>query len=335
MRRPYRERVSERDLFRPHPPGGALMPRSAARVLPGAAVWILEQQARHHRRLDAVRAVISVSAALALLTLLFAQAHSAMALQAPPVPSDEQICGSAILDGPSSSPGGAVTVPAGDNSALFPFQLPANTTYWFAAGTHTLGSSVFSQIQANTGDVFEGAPGAVIDGQSLNHTAFSTPAGTGSVTVEYLTIQDFAPQGTQGVVNINGTAGWVIKYDTIQDNIPGTGVGLGTDNTLSYDCIRRNGEYAFNAYTLDSVSARTGGPSGITMTFNELSYNDECNYENMPNFPIPLPAGCAAPSAAPNSCGCSGGGKFWAVDQALVADNYVHDNYNVGLWADT
>jgi len=34
-------------------------------------------------------------------------------------------------------------------------------------------------------------------------------------------------------------------------------------------------------------------------------------------------------------CGCSGGGKFWDTAGATVADNYVHDNGFVGIWADT
>ena len=36
-----------------------------------------------------------------------------------------------------------------------------------------------------------------------------------------------------------------------------------------------------------------------------------------------------------NGCGCTGGGKFWAVKGAKVTENWVHDNRSVGLWADT
>ncbi len=34
-------------------------------------------------------------------------------------------------------------------------------------------------------------------------------------------------------------------------------------------------------------------------------------------------------------CGCTGGGKFWAVNGAIVTDNWIHGNHSEGLWADT
>jgi hypothetical protein len=105
------------------------------------------------------------------------------------------ICGNAsILTGPSTAPAGAIIVPAGDNSALTPnyanagFSVP-NKTFYLATGTHTLGSSQFSQIVPGDGDTYIGAPGAIIDGQGVNNGAFEgTAAG---VTIEYLTIQNF------------------------------------------------------------------------------------------------------------------------------------------------
>ncbi|HEY6737066.1 MAG TPA: hypothetical protein VI322_05105, partial [Candidatus Saccharimonadia bacterium] len=56
-----------------------------------------------------------------------------------------QICGNAgTLNGPATAPAGAITVPAGDNSALTPnYANPgfsvAGSTFWFAPGVHTLG----------------------------------------------------------------------------------------------------------------------------------------------------------------------------------------------------
>ena len=35
------------------------------------------------------------------------------------------------------------------------------------------------------------------------------------------------------------------------------------------------------------------------------------------------------------TCGCSGGGKFWATAGGTVTNNWVHDNGFVGIWADT
>jgi len=317
--RPYRERAGWH--FPVRPPGGVLMPSPVARIV--------EAQARHQRRVRAVAAAVRVSVALATMLLLFVHTQAAMSLQAPPVPSSEQVCGSSILNGPSSAPGGATTVPAGDNSA---FSFSASTTYWFAAGTHTIGSSVFSQIQPTSGSVFTGAPGAILDGQGINHFAFT---GTqGNVTIEYLTIQDFAPPGGQGAVNINGNPDWTVEYNTIQDNVPGAAMMLGSNSVTEYNCLTENGEYGFNGYSVNDTSPVTGGIHDVTLTGNEISYNDTCNWEDNVSFPITPPAGCTGAGQFVG-CGCSGGGKFWETDGATVSDNYVHDNYAVGMWADT
>ena len=58
---------------------------------------MLGQQAKHHRRIDAVKTAVRISVALGLLALLFVHVTPAMALQPPPVPSSEKICG---LGGP-------------------------------------------------------------------------------------------------------------------------------------------------------------------------------------------------------------------------------------------
>ena len=63
---------------------------------------------------------------------------------APGAPPAE-VCGNANdLKGPAAPPAGALTVPAGNNASLT-LNRP-NTVYWFAPGTHTLGTSNFSQI---------------------------------------------------------------------------------------------------------------------------------------------------------------------------------------------
>jgi len=301
----------------------------SAAIIPSPVAWILGKKARQARRIAAAKTVARVSVALGMLALLMVHATPAMSLQPPSVPADEQICGSSILNGPSSAPGGATTVPAGDNSA---FSFSASTTYWFAAGTHTIGNSVFSQIQPAAGSVFTGAPGAILSGQGINHFAFT---GTqGNVTIEYLTIEDFAPPGGQGAVNINGNPDWTVEYDTIQDNVPGAAMMLGSNSVTEYNCLTENGEYGFNGYSVNDTSPVTGGIFNVTLTGNEISYNDTCNWEVDASFPITPPAGCTGAGQFAG-CGCSGGGKFWETDGATVSDNYVHDNYAVGMWADT
>jgi Right handed beta helix region len=221
-----------------------------------------------------------------------------------PVCGDKQ-----ALAGPSSPPAHAVVVQAGDNSQVN-FGTP-DTTYWFAPGQHLLGSGIFSQIIPGNGATFIGAPGAVINGKQQNNYAFGGYAS--HVTISYLTIENFGAWGdnqNQGVVNHNSSSYWTIDHTTVRDNA-GAGLMLGSQNQLSYDCITDNQQYGFNAYAPNGVSQ-------LTIEHNEISGNDTYNWE-----------------ARQQGCGCTGGGKFWDVDGAVVTDNLISDNHSVGLWADT
>lgn len=256
------------------------------------------------------------------------------------------MCGnSSLLNGPAAAPAGAITVPAGDNSSMFNYQLPASTTYYFAAGTHYLGSGQFSQIQAGSNDTFVGAPGAIISGDNSsspgyvqNNFAFmGYGTGVTGVTIEYLTIEDFTPPGSQGAINGSSDDNWTIEHDTVQDNAPGAALMLGSGNTIEYNCLTANGQYAFNGYQSPgdpAASAVTGGSQNIVLSDNEISYNNTCNWDEVSNFPVKSPSSCAGAGEF-NGCGCDGGGKFWQNENVTVEDNYVHNNYSVGIWADT
>lgn len=232
----------------------------------------------------------------------------AMGPASPPV----RVCGdSAILGGgPSVAPRRAVIIPAGDDSdtvLAHNWTMKPHTTYWFAPGTHTLGTGQFAQIIPADGDTFLGAPGAILDGQRENFYAFTQKAS--NVTIRYLTIQHFGAPGEnegQGVVNNDSAPGWRIDHVTVQNNA-GAGVMLGSDNVLAYSCLQDNGEYGFQA-----------GGSHITVDHNEVTGNNTDNWE-----------------ARQAGCGCAGGAKFWDVNGATVISNYVHDNLGPGLWADT
>lgn len=232
----------------------------------------------------------------------------AQALSWPTTPP-AQICGnSSVLDGPSTAPAGAITVPAGNNSSVNFSQ--ANKTYWFAPGVHTLGSGQFDQIIPGSNSRYVGAPGAILDGQKLNQYAFTQHAT--NVTIEYLTIRNFGPVGSnmnEGVVNHDAGDNWTIQYNTVTGNA-GAGVFVGTGNTLRYNCLTQNEQYGFSAY-------EPTGPSNVTLDHNEISYNNTHDWESLID-----------------GCGCTGGGKFWEVTDATVTNNYVHHNYSVGLWAD-
>jgi hypothetical protein len=235
-------------------------------------------------------------------------ASSAAGPVSPPV----RVCGNdAILGGgPSSPPKGAVIIPAGDNSGTVlghNWTIRPDTTYWFGPGTHTLGADQYSQIIPANGDTFIGAPGAVLDGQHVNLYAFTQHASR--VRIRYLTIQNFGGHGDnggQGVVNHDEGSGWHIDHVTVQDSA-GAGVMLGSNNVLAFSCLKDNGEYGFQ-----------GGGSHITVDHNEIVGNNTDNWEAMQP-----------------GCGCTGGAKFWGVNQATITSNYVHDNLGPGLWADT
>jgi hypothetical protein len=229
-----------------------------------------------------------------------------------PASPSARICGnSRVLDGgPATPPSGAVVIPAGDDSGTVlahNWSMRPGTTYWFAPGRHTLGSGQYTQIIPAHGDVFTGAPGAVIDGQHQNLYAFTQQAS--QVTIRYLTIQNFGAHGDnggQGVVNHDEGSGWHIDHVTLQDDA-GAGVMLGSGNVLAYSCLKDNGEYGFQ-----------GGGANITVEHNEIVGNNADNWE-----------------AKQSGCGCSGGAKFWGVNGAVITGNYVHDNLGPGLWADT
>jgi hypothetical protein len=263
-------------------------------------------------------------AALALTWLARTPLHSSTTGHAsPPV----RVCGNkAILrGGPSTHPRGAVVIPAGDDSRsviVRNWAIRPHTTYWFAPGTHTLGTDAFAQIQPADGDTFVGAPGAILNGQGDNHYAFTGSAR--NVTIEYLTIQDFGvgssattPSGDNGgeaVVNHNSGHGWVMKYLTVQYDA-GAGVFVGTDGTLSYSCLRDNGEYGFQGAGNDRGRFSA---THLTIDHNEVAGNNTWNWE-----------------ARDGGCGCSGADKFWNVADVRLTRNYIHDNHGPGIWADT
>jgi hypothetical protein len=224
-----------------------------------------------------------------------------------PTTPPAQVCGNtSLLNGPTTAPAGAVSVPAGDNSAVN-WNVPG-ATFYFGAGTHTLGGGQFSQIMPPNNSVFLGAPGAIIDGKGINQYAF-TQTATG-VTIRYLTVQNFVAPRNQGVVNHDSGANWIIQYNTIINNA-GAGVMVGPGDTVSYNCLKSNGQYGFSAF-------RNAGNSNITIDHNEITGNNTGNWE------------VVAPG-----CGCVGGGKVWNTVNGSITNNWVHNNIGPGIWVDT
>ncbi len=230
------------------------------------------------------------------------------------------MCGSSLLNGPATQPAGSVRVdPAVDydlqNKTL---AHPAGTTFWLAPGTHTLGTDQFGQVRPKDGNTYLGAPGAVLDGRNMNRYAF---AGTGTrVTIKYLTIRNFGTPTNlninEGVVNTNASSGWTISYNTVANN-HGAGVFMGSDTTVTHNCLDANGQYGFSGYR--PPVAGDSAIKNVVIDHNEISRNNTDDVE----------------SRIAGGCGCTGGGKFWDVKGARVTNNWVHHNKGVGLWADT
>jgi parallel beta-helix repeat protein len=240
-----------------------------------------------------------------------------------------------------------VVIPAGTGSYTS-YQLDPNAVYYLLPGEH------FGGFMANSGDAFvggysQGQP-TVLDGDygSAMKWAVDSNSSAGDqsdVTVEYLTVEKFLPPGNSAVINPDSNTGWTISHDTITLNVDGAGVILGAGNKLEDSCLTLNGQYGFqsedtNSWGQDSL---TGGPYDITVTGNEISENDTCDFSGLlTNSEVGWHRVNPVPKADQNShCrpvkpqGDEGGFKLWHTNGVMVKGNYIHDNWGPGAWVDT
>jgi hypothetical protein len=152
---------------------------------------------------------------------------------------------------------------------------------------------------------------------------------------EFLTIKNFTSSLNNSVMgNVNGGGtdiGDVYRYDTIGPNeysykgggdAPATGqssgggyaIDAGSYTIIEYDCLTHNAQGAFNAFNVNNIK----------IDHNEISWNGIGEYPDI-----------SGPGGSPYTCGCSGGGKIFYSLNADVVGNYVHNNYNDGIWFDT
>ena len=250
------------------------------------------------------------AAVIALIGIHLLLASHASPPGGPTTPPVEICSDTSLLNGPSSAPSGAVTIPAGNNSSAASSGSydTAGTTYYFASGIHTL----TNQIIPGNNSMYIGAPGAIIDGDNAETALFEQHAS--GVTIEYLTIENYDVNENEGVVNHDSGANWTIEYNTVegsgggQNGTGGSAVMLGNGNTMENNCLTNNAQLGFNAYS-DS------GNTNITVSDNEISYNGNPTQN----------AGC----------GCDGGGKLFFTTNSSFTNNYIHNNGGVGLWGDT
>ena len=300
------------------------------------------------------------------------QYHASPHLQADLPAQSAQICGHPILNSPFSYNGAAgkyssgtaglptygkpgtdfpkatagVILPAGKHSYAS-YELNPDTVYYLLPGKH-IGS-----FQADTNDAFvgglsNGMPTVISGDYSGYNEAIDSNFSAGDqpgVTIEYLTIEKFQPQGDGAAINQDSNTNWTLQYNTITLNVPGAGAIAGANNTLKYNCMTLNGQYGFQSSDVGSwgIDSLTGGPYNVTVEDNEISYNDTCDFEGLlSNSAIgwsnhnPVPAQYRNPQCGKvTPDGNQGGFKLWHTNGVTIKDNYIHNNWGPGAWADT
>jgi hypothetical protein len=239
-----------------------------------------------------------------------------------------------------------VVLPTGTRSYAS-YQLKPDTVYYLLPGTH-IGGFQADKNDAFVGGFSGGRPTILSGNYSAGGQAIDSNTTSGNqpgVTIEYLTIEKFQPNPNAAAVNQEANTGWTIKYNTITGNVPGAGVIAGTDNTLKDNCMTLNGQYGFQSIDTDGFGkdSLTGGPYDITVKGNEISYNDTCDFSGLLNNRAigwsnhnPVPPRYRNPrcgTVTPN--GDQGGFKLWRTNGVTVKNNYIHNNWGPGAWADT
>lgn len=221
------------------------------------------------------------------------------------------------------------------------------TVYYFKPGTFVIQNSLetgdnsayVGGYTASAGKaILDGVNGGTTNGDGGNGLSQSNGGVVNSdQTWEYLTIENFTSNQNDALMGDESASEWdngnTYKYNTIGPNeygyigdnqppsystrsSPGNGGGyainMGSNTTVEYNCLTQNAQGAFN-----------GSGYNINISHNEISWNGLAIYPDT-----------AGSGESPNSCGCSGGGKLGYTLNAVVDDNYVHDNYNTGIWLD-
>ncbi len=239
-----------------------------------------------------------------------------------------------------------VVLPTGKND-YFSYQLSPDTVYYLLPGEHT------GYFQADSNDAFVGGRSGQLrtilsgdySGQHWGIDSNSSDGNQSGVTVEYLTVEKYQPQGNSSAINPDSNTGWTIQYNTVTLNVPGAGVILGADNVLKDNCLTLNGQYGFQSENSDpwGMDSLTGGPYNLTVEDNEISYNDTCDYAGLlDNSAIGWSHYNPVPAQYRNSqCGQvtpdgdQGGFKLWETNGVTIKNNYIHHNWGPGGWADT
>lgn len=249
-----------------------------------------------------------------------------------PSSTANKVCGnSAILDGPTSAPAGAITITPSTNLATATASAPAGTTFYLTAGTHTL---LTGPVEAKANNKYIGAPNAIIDGKFTNNIVKSirgksenvsmsfigaSNSANDNVTIQNLTIKNFGQADGKLPGLVNGSSinwsqrpGWIIANNTISYN-GGAGTNVTTDGKLLNNCLENNEQTGF---------AIASNPPNYTV--NVLIEGNEIIGNNR-----------SANIEATGVCnGCSGGLKIWNSKNVTIRNNNVSNNNGSGIWVD-
>ena len=180
------------------------------------------------------------------------------------------------------------------------------------------------------------APGNTGGGNRLSQSNANSTAVNDVIndTWEYLTIKNYTSSLNNSVMgNIDGGAtdlGDTYLYDTIGPNLYGPGgagaptdgqnsgggygIDGGSNTTVENDCLTNNAQGGLQQQPPLQSARREQRNIGNGIG----SYPDTGRHRGQ----------------ARTACGCSGGMKVFFSLNATVTGNYVHDNYNAGIWFD-
>jgi len=234
----------------------------------------------------------------------------------------------------------------------------ANTTYYFAPSSFTATGQI--QMGVNdwyVGEYASGTETSLNGGTSIQYGFVSLVGASVNTTtpdtIEYFTVTGFTTYSvgfgynTGSPYPTGAPGGLTLEHSTVENDYPGSGVIAGSSDVVEDNCLTHNGDYGGQTFCSNGTSWATNnagcsdnstlttGPQNVTWENNEVSFNDQCNYEAVPTayFPISAPGACGG--VGNQGCGCAGGLHFWNTEGSYVEGNYVHDNYDVATWWDT
>jgi parallel beta-helix repeat protein len=242
-----------------------------------------------------------------------------------------------------------IVVAAGDNSQAAgraDYQVD-NAVIYFEPGVHQITSNMYAghnsayvggytaQLGKAVIDGVDGATGGTGRGGSRFEVSTASSGNNVYNTWEYLTIKNYTSSLNNSVMgNVNNgdsDVGDVYKYLTIgpneygyvdsgsaprqgQNSGGGYAIDAGSNTTIEDNCLTQNAQGGFNILNADD----------LTISGNEISKNGLGLYPDI-----------TGTGASSFTCGCSGGGKIFYSKNAVFTGNYVHGNYNAGIWFDT